>query len=254
MDEVGGGADRDRARAVRGVRAVGLHHRHFRPVLPAVRADHRRRDGDLADRVADAVAGAVRDAAQAASRARQAALVVAAAARILPLVQPRLRAGWPAAMAGSRRASCASRSIMLLVYVGIIALRPERVPQGADRLHPAARSRLHHRRRATAAGLFAGAHRRGAAARRRYRAQGAGRARRGEHRRLLRRDLHQRAERRRGLPGARPVREARRAIRTSPPPPSSARCSASWRASRRRWSSWCCRRRLPASATPAASA
>ena len=31
----------------------------------------------------------------------------------------------------------------------------------------------------------------------------------GQHRRLLRRDLHQRAERRRGLPGARSVREAR---------------------------------------------
>ena len=37
---------------------VGLHHRHFRPVLPAVRADHRGRDRDFADRVADAVAGA----------------------------------------------------------------------------------------------------------------------------------------------------------------------------------------------------
>ena len=66
MDEVGGGADRDRARAVRGVRAVGLHHRNFRPVLSPVRAHHRGRDGDLADRVADAVAGAVRAAAQAA--------------------------------------------------------------------------------------------------------------------------------------------------------------------------------------------
>ena len=38
------GADRDRAGADRGVRAVGLHHRHFRAVLPAVRAHHRRRD------------------------------------------------------------------------------------------------------------------------------------------------------------------------------------------------------------------
>ena len=34
-------------------------------------------------------------------------------------------------------------------------------------------------------------------------------AHRGEHRRLLRRDLHQRAERGRGVPGARAVREAR---------------------------------------------
>ena len=61
------GAGRDRARAVRGVHPVGVHHRHFRPVLQAVRADHRRRDGDLADRLADAVAGALRAAAQAAS-------------------------------------------------------------------------------------------------------------------------------------------------------------------------------------------
>ena len=66
MDEVGARADRDRARAVRGVRPVGFHHRHFRPVLSAIRAHDRGRDRDLADRVADAVAGAVRAAAQAA--------------------------------------------------------------------------------------------------------------------------------------------------------------------------------------------
>ena len=48
MDEVGTRADRDRAGAVRGVRAVRLHHRHFRAVLPPVRAHHRRRDDHLA--------------------------------------------------------------------------------------------------------------------------------------------------------------------------------------------------------------
>ena len=63
------GADRHRAGAVRGVRAGGLHHGHLGPVLPPVRAHHRRRDGDLADRVADAVAGHVRAAAEAACRA-----------------------------------------------------------------------------------------------------------------------------------------------------------------------------------------
>ena len=41
-------ADRDRAGAVRGVHSVRVHHRHFRAVLPPVRAHHRRRDGDLA--------------------------------------------------------------------------------------------------------------------------------------------------------------------------------------------------------------
>ena len=35
--------DRDHAGAVLGVRAVGFHHRHFRAVLPAIRAHHRRR-------------------------------------------------------------------------------------------------------------------------------------------------------------------------------------------------------------------
>ena len=106
-------------------------------------------------------------------------------------------------------------------------LRPQRVPQDADRLHPAARPRLSDRRGAVAAGRFAVAHRRGAAAHRRYRAEGAGRRRRGEHRRLLRRDLHQRAERRRGLPGARIRSRSAPRIPTSPPSASSARCSAS---------------------------
>ncbi len=72
MDEVGGGADRDCAGAVRGVRSLRLHHRHFRAILPSVRAHHRRRDHHLADRVADAVAGDVRVAAQAARPATRA--------------------------------------------------------------------------------------------------------------------------------------------------------------------------------------
>ena len=65
------------------------------------------------------------------------------------------------------------------------------------------------------------------AARGRYRAQDAGRCPCGEHRRLLRRDLHQRAERRRDLRRARPVRGSARRIRSSRRPPSSASCSAS---------------------------
>ena len=59
-----GGGDRpdhrDRAGAVRGVRAARLHQRPDRPVLPAVRADHRDLDGDLGVQLADAVAGAGR--------------------------------------------------------------------------------------------------------------------------------------------------------------------------------------------------
>ena len=68
MDEVGRSAGRDRARALRCVRALRFHHRHFRPVLSPVRAHYRRRDDHLPDRVADAVTGDVRVAAQAASR------------------------------------------------------------------------------------------------------------------------------------------------------------------------------------------
>ena len=86
---------------------VRLHHRHLRPVLPAVRAHHRRRDDHLADRVADAVAGAVRAAAQAARRTSAARAGGAADPRLLRRVQPRLRArsprgyGW---LVGARRA------------------------------------------------------------------------------------------------------------------------------------------------------
>ena len=54
MDEVGGARDRDRARAVGGVRADRLHPRHHRPVLPAVRADDRGLDDHLGVQLADA--------------------------------------------------------------------------------------------------------------------------------------------------------------------------------------------------------
>ena len=59
-------------------------------------------------------------------------------------------------------------------------------------------------------------------ARGRDRAQDAGRRACREHRGLFRRHLHQRAERGRGVRHARSVREARRRIRSSRPPPSSA--------------------------------
>ena len=83
-------------------------------------------------------------------------------------------------------------------------LRPQRIPQDADRLHPAARPRLSHHRHAVAAGGVARAHRRGQPARGRDRAEDAGHRARREHRRLLRRDLHQRAECGRDLRHARP--------------------------------------------------
>ena len=154
------------------------------------------------------VAGALRAAAAAASRAREGPLVGAAAARLFRPFQLGLRQAGP----GLWLDRVAGGPLHRDHAAGLCRhhrLRPERIPQNSDRLHPGARPRLSDRRGPTAAGLVAVAHRRGAAAHRRYRAEGAGRHRRHEHRRLLRRDLHQRAERRRGLPGARFVREAR---------------------------------------------
>ena len=69
MKEVSGPDRRDRARAVRGVRADGVPDRRHRPVLQAVRRDDRDLDGDLGDQFADLVAGARRQTAPFARRA-----------------------------------------------------------------------------------------------------------------------------------------------------------------------------------------
>ena len=100
------GADRHRARALRGVRAVDVHHRHFRAVLPAIRADHRRRHRHFADRVADLVAGDVRAAAQAARGQSSRHLVGAADPRLLRLFQSLFRQGRATAYRGLPRARC----------------------------------------------------------------------------------------------------------------------------------------------------
>ena len=133
------GADRDRARAVRGVRAVGVHHRHLRPVLPAVRADHRRRHRHFADRVADAVAGDVRAAAQAA-RCRRTA-TAGGSGRSIGFFGA-FNCGFDGVGAGVswlagrtvRRAA-----IMVVIYLVVHRLRAQRIPQDAGRLHPAGR-------------------------------------------------------------------------------------------------------------------
>ena len=69
MDEVSGPDHRDRAGAVRGVRADRVRQRADRAVLPPVRADHRDLDGDLRVQLADAQPGAGVAAAAAARRA-----------------------------------------------------------------------------------------------------------------------------------------------------------------------------------------
>ena len=94
------GADRDRAGALRGVRAGGLHHRNLRPVLPAIRAHHRRRDHHLPDRVADACRRRCARCCSSRASIDAAAGVGAPAARLLRALQPRLRCAWRTAMAG----------------------------------------------------------------------------------------------------------------------------------------------------------
>ena len=69
MEEVIGPDHRDRAGAVRGVRADRVRQRADRPVLPAVRADDRDLDGHLGVQLADAEPGAGVAAAAAARRA-----------------------------------------------------------------------------------------------------------------------------------------------------------------------------------------
>ena len=66
MDEVGGALVAIALVLARGVHPDRLHHRHLRPVLPAVRGDDRDRHGDLLLRVADVEPGAVRASAEAA--------------------------------------------------------------------------------------------------------------------------------------------------------------------------------------------
>ena len=140
---------------------------------------------------------------------RRAEAVGASDPRVLPAVQPRLRRARRTAMAGSPPASCASPSLLLVVYVGIIAFglnEFRKTPTGfipaVDRAFLIIVTQL-------PPGAALAAHRRGQPARGRDRAQDAGHLERGEHRRLLRRDLHQCAELGRDLRGARLVREAR---------------------------------------------
>ena len=68
MDEVGGALIAIALVLVGGVHPGRVHQRHLRPVLPAVRGDHRVGHGDLLHRLADAQPGALRAAVQAARR------------------------------------------------------------------------------------------------------------------------------------------------------------------------------------------
>ena len=169
-------ADRDRAGAMRGVHPLGLHHRHLRAILSPVRADDCGRDHRLVYGLAHALARALRDALEAARSAAPRQMVGGADPRLLPHFQFRFRQVrerlWlDRAQGGALRRDHADR------LCGDPRLRPERIPQDADRLHPAARPRHHHRGGAASARLCARAHRCGDAARARHRARSAGRRR-----------------------------------------------------------------------------
>ena len=135
MEEVSGPIIAIALVLVRGVRADGVHQRPHRPVLSAVRADHRHLDRHLGVQLADAEPGA---GVAAAAAARRAARPAAARHR-------------SACSAGSSAASTAfftrgssvyaggvSRvlrvsAVVLVLYVGLVALTGvgfARVPQG----------------------------------------------------------------------------------------------------------------------------
>ena len=93
----------------------------------------------LAHRLADAVAGAVRAAPEAAHGPQREPLVDAPVHGFFGL-STAASMRWRAATAGSTARIVRFAVLMLVVYAGVIALRPQRVPQDAGRLHSAARS------------------------------------------------------------------------------------------------------------------
>ena len=141
-DEGGVRADhRDRAGAVRGVRADGVPDRRHRPVLQAVRGDHRDLDGDLGDQFADLVAGAGGAPPQGPRRAegravaRDRAAVRLGVPPVQSLLQAQLRALPGRGVAHAGRARPGVRRVCRAAG-GDRA----RVPVGAARLHPASRT------------------------------------------------------------------------------------------------------------------
>jgi len=184
MDEVGGALVAIAARAVRGVRPVRVHHWNLRPVLQAVRTDHRRRHGDFAHRLADAIAGALCAAAASASRARDSWLVAAAAARLLRLFQWGVRQARPG-LRLARLAGGPLRRHHARAYAGIIAFGLNEFRKTPIGFIPALDRGYLIGGGPTAARRRAIAHRRGAATHCRHCAEGSRRHRRDEHRRLL---------------------------------------------------------------------
>ena len=158
------GAGRDRAGAVRGVRADHVPHRHYRRILPPVRGDHRQRDDHLAAPVADPVAGARRAAAEAeerpSGRDRRDGRASPRRRPVQRALRPLERMVWPLHPAHRRRAEARADR---LCRAGRADRRP--VLGDAGGLHPGAGPGLCAGRDPASARQLDRAHRRGAARR-----------------------------------------------------------------------------------------
>ena len=137
MDEVAGPGHRDRARAVRGVRAGGVPRRHYRPVVQAVRDHHRDLGGDLGARRADVVAGARRVAAQDHGITRSEAFFDGLTTR-----SRRMTAGYTRAV----QLVIKRFVVALLLFAGMIALAVVMLKSDPERIPPAGGSGLPARR------------------------------------------------------------------------------------------------------------
>ena len=137
MEEVGRRAHRHRARAQRSFHPDGLHQRNLGSVLPAVCAHHRSGDALFRLRLADAQPCALRRFASTAWR--EEGLVRADVGLHTRLVfspfQSQLRGSFTRY---GRLVSVVTRrtAIVLILYVGLLALTVVRFHQSARRIHP----------------------------------------------------------------------------------------------------------------------
>ena len=154
-----------------------------------------------------------------------------------PRVFPRLQLGLRSAWGGLPLAGRARRALRRHYARSLCrhsCLWSQRVPQDADRVHPAGRPRLSDRGDSASRWILAVPYRRDTATGRRRRPQDSRGRACGEHRRIQRRDLYAGAEFRCGLSDAGALGQAWTGSRRSWPPASRPSCSSDWPAFRKR--------------------